>query len=686
MHNNDDSDYEMHEMHEMHDGDDSDHEMHDADDEGDKSFDEDDNFVQDENEDEDEDENFIGDEYEDEDENFIGDEYEDEYGDGDGDGDEGEGESEDEDEDEDEDSNDCHGQCEKVFEDRKSLWKHAKVCAACPFKYKQCRATLLKHLSMIHGILANSVPYLLRFFTMEVYGYQDMTDPGITYINVAQHLATITYPDISRDLQGLCEVSPKGPRRNSMPSSSYIWGKLSAHADFMKEEDILPYNLHKLALKPNYNGSIRYREGIRCPGPCEALSCPSEKTLAIANTVLTRIGLKSQGHFYQPLMDLPMMCETCGALVDRSSVFTPVRKAVEKTLNRMSTDAIRTPKDALEFLSDPQRDYQEMTIEETEFLRDLKDQKAVYFTDTENAGRLLIQVSVVDSKGDVVFEGHVNHGCATVQEIWDLAMERNNGKLAFLTEVTLRRAFGPPSSKRPHGYTMQWVAEEFLKLRERAPADLDADKFLPPPSDWVSPMTWFQRTGPSLAGYSLGFVTCLYAPSDLVWKWHDATVDATMLFQIMSTRSKKLFERAVTVPPPSMSIQRLFEGVEGEDGANGPMEHNCWILKEEELCHSYIEKQLARDPSIDLWELLTGASYFLNGKGYYRTAHAINLHLRGFILGRMVFTGLERQNRISASSFKTGSESNGRRHCPGSLPSTQLNHLNYSSHDQIILA
>ncbi|GKU01506.1 unnamed protein product [Fusarium langsethiae] len=563
MHNNDDSDYEMHEMHEMHDRDDSDHEMHDADDEGYKSFDKDDNFVQDE------------------------------------------GESEDEDEDE--DSNDCHGQCEKVFEDRKSLWKHAKVCAACPFKYKQSRAALLKHLSMSHGIVANSVPSLLRFFTMEVYGYQDMTDPGITYINVAQHLATITYPDISRDLQGLCEVLPKGPRRSSMPSSSYIWGKLSAHADFMKEEDILPYNLHKL------------------------------------------------GPFYQPLMDLPMMCETCGALVDRSSVFTPVRKAVEKTLNRMSTDAICTPKEALEFLSDPQRDYEEMTIEETEFLRDLKDQKAVYFTDTENAGRLLIQVSVVDSKGDVVFEGHVNHGCATVQEIWDLAMERNSGKLAFLTEITLRRAIGPPSSKRPRGYTMQWVAEEFLKLRERAPgmkiaewslypfdqsvyrrnlilADLDDNKFLPPPSDCVSPMTWFQRTGPSLAGYSLGFVTCLYAPSDLVWKWHDATVDATMLFQIMSTRSKKLFEGAVTIPPPSMSIQRLFEGVEGEDGANGPMEHNCWILKEKELCYSYIEKQLARDPSIDLWELLTGASYFLNGKGYYRTAHEINIHLRVFIL------------------------------------------------------
>jgi len=56
--------------------------------------------------------------------------------------------------------------------------------------------------------------------------------------------------------------------------------------------------------------------------------------------------------------------------------------------------------------------YNVMTIEETECLCHLKDEKKVYFTDTESVGKLL-QVSVVDSNGCVVFGGHVNHGCET---------------------------------------------------------------------------------------------------------------------------------------------------------------------------------------------------------------------------------------------------------------------------------
>ena len=46
-----------------------------------------------------------------------------------------------------------------------------------------------------------------------------------------------------------------------------------------------------------------------------------------------------------------------------------------------------------------------MTIEETESLGDLSDQKEVYFTDTESAGNLL-QVTVVDSKGCRLWRAH----------------------------------------------------------------------------------------------------------------------------------------------------------------------------------------------------------------------------------------------------------------------------------------
>lgn len=339
-------------------------------------------------------------------------------------------------------------------------------------------------------------------------------------------------------------------------------------------------------------------------------------------------------------------------LVDRSAIFTPVRRAVEKTLNKISTAAIRTPKEASEFLSDPQRGYDGMTLEEAEFLTQMKDQGDVYFTDTESAGESLLQVAVVDSKGVLAFGGHINHGCKTVQAIWDLALERNNGKLNRIEECCLRRAFGPPSSKEPPGHTMQWVADQFQSLKERAPkmkiaewslyphdevvyrenldrAGCKADEVLPPPSNWVSPMTWFQRTGPALAGHSLGYVACLYAPSVHVWGWHDAVIDAKMLFGIMKTRCEKFFERQVTVSAPT-SIERLFEGV--TPGDNGSCETIGWIKPEQDLCYRYIEEQLGQNPSIALWELLTGASYYMNSHGYFRTAHAINLHLRKAVL------------------------------------------------------
>lgn len=52
-----------------------------------------------------------------------------------------------------------------------------------------------------------------------------------------------------------------------------------------------------------------------------------------------------------------------------------------------------------------------MTIEEIESLGDLKEEKEVYFTDTESVGNLLPQVSVVNSKGCLVFGGHIKHCC-----------------------------------------------------------------------------------------------------------------------------------------------------------------------------------------------------------------------------------------------------------------------------------
>ncbi|KAH6965384.1 hypothetical protein EDB82DRAFT_540564 [Fusarium venenatum] len=269
---------------------------------------------------------------------------------------------------------------------------------------------------------------------------------------------------------------------------------LLAHADVRIEEDILSYNLRKLALRSNYNGVVKYREGVKCPGPCEALTCASEQTISLTNTVLQRRMSLLSGSFYQAFMQLPMVCEKCGALMtliktmfkagrwikpgsDHSgtcdspdcqepvglgtqlcnahalkqiyqpALCTTLQNAVQETLSKKSVAAIRMPQEALEFFTDPKRGYEEITSEETNFLRDLKDKK----------------------DREVVSEGFVNHGCETVEDIWAFAANHYGRKLKWSEERTRRKAFGYPSSKKLRGHNMTWVKDEWLELKAHAP-------------------------------------------------------------------------------------------------------------------------------------------------------------------------------------------------------------------------
>jgi hypothetical protein len=110
-----------------------------------------------------------------------------------------------------------------------AIMEHSGIGAKCPVPSCQTpyhnRASMLGHLSAVHGIVANSVPSLVRLDLKEVYGYQKMTDPDVTYINVIHHLVDVKYPDISELPQGISAgVSCKGPRRvpgTSSPSDMY---------------------------------------------------------------------------------------------------------------------------------------------------------------------------------------------------------------------------------------------------------------------------------------------------------------------------------------------------------------------------------------------------------------------------------------------------------------------------------
>lgn len=112
----------------------------------------------------------------------------------------------------------------------------------------------------------------------------------------------------------------------------------------------------------------------------------------------------------------------------------------------------------------------------------------------------------------------------------------------------------------------QIVYRDNIKRAGYNPADV-----LPAPENWVSPMRWFRETGPSLPGFQLAYVACLYHSSDLVFRWHDAIVDAIMLMDILSTRQQKYHHRKVEVPASSPSILLLFD--------QGPKKrHQRWRL------------------------------------------------------------------------------------------------------------
>lgn len=339
-------------------------------------------------------------------------------------------------------------------------------------------------------------------------------------------------------------------------------------------------------------------------------------------------------------------------IVDASRLHTSIRQAVEATLARGSDFDLRTPADAADFLADANREFQNITPEELQFLRDFRDLKDVYFTDTETVGPVLIQVAIVNARREVVFASHINHGCKTVEEFWRLVARRCGGKLTARQAGALRKAFGSPSLKRPVGCDMSWLANQWRRLKESCPsmkvaewslasfdqavyrrafseAGLSPDdiqEILPDPVNWILPLNWFRNSPPTLPGYSLGYTCALFAPSRLVWSWHDAVADTLMLYDIMVTRQMKVLEGKVELPSSDEAIRRLFMPIE-----NNPeyiwVGARRWAAAEANKCYDRIEELLHQNPYATRRSLLSAVSFWLLGQGYFRTRLSVESHL-----------------------------------------------------------
>ena len=91
------------------------------------------------------------------------------------------------------------------------------------------------------------------------------------------------------------------------------------------------------------------------------------------------------------------------------------------------------------------------TEDEVRTLEMLQNNGPVIFTDTEWVPDidLLVQAAAVNSNREVLFSDDIHHDCATVEDIWLLALEKNQKPLSAIQACSLRKAFGPPSQEKP---------------------------------------------------------------------------------------------------------------------------------------------------------------------------------------------------------------------------------------------
>lgn len=125
------------------------------------------------------------------------------------------------------------------------------------------------------------------------------------------------------------------------------------------------------------------------------------------------------------------------------------------------------------------------------------------------------------------------------------------------------------------------------------------------------------------------FARTLYAPSSLVFRWHDALVDSHMLMDIMSTRQKKYHQGKVIIPKAAVPILRLFDEdhESSESGHAVPVGSIRWTAREESLCCSFLQEQMQTSPNDEKDQLLRATSVYLVTEGYFRNPKRIYTHL-----------------------------------------------------------
>lgn len=65
---------------------------------------------------------------------------------------------------------------------------------------------------------------------------------------------------------------------------------------------------------PRYDGQLDYREGIRCAGATDAISCAERRIISLRNTIVRTGQKQNVNGLPQLAVVLPQICETCRAV------------------------------------------------------------------------------------------------------------------------------------------------------------------------------------------------------------------------------------------------------------------------------------------------------------------------------------------------------------------------------------
>lgn len=337
--------------------------------------------------------------------------------------------------------------------------------------------------------------------------------------------------------------------------------------------------------------------------------------------------------------------------------------AVRRVMKRPSWLNIRTPDDAATFLMDPTRQFEGLGEQELVFLAHLRDGGPAFFTDTEFVPGIdmLLQVALVDSKREVCFSNYIHHNCVAVADIWHLAVEKNGKSLNHVQAAALRKAFGEPTQNKPRGNDINWLVERWDSLKQQYPdlmvaewswvgcderlyrstladAGFDPQTILPSPSRWIRALSCWRDSLRGLCGLNLAYVCSLFAPSNLVWEWHDAVADALMLHDLTLIRERKIRNGTTVAPQPPESVLKVFSRsatrldrptmsdrmlYQGSITSQG--QQKCfWTLEEERRCFSLIAAEHDKAQTCSMRSLLLRSSLRLAEKaGSHRTVSSI---------------------------------------------------------------